>query len=370
MLDPVYMVLIVCLVLSHLSRLQWLIALGYNYLTRPRPQLIPYFDTEGQLIGMVRLRPDPQSLRQLELRAGPTEAQEHRSCPEMCLLENRVSRQSHEQSQPTPALDSIAQIPFSWDFWPDGQFQSSVSPREITDTHKLATNWVLETVRSRGSPGALTWQKGHELRRQCVGVIKCHNDTCSLQLAPAPRAIDRYTQIQHPCPICGDALTLSPCGIESSLYRFRDGGLFIHRGNHNHLIFTHSSQNQPNGSLGFVDYEPKYTAEPVHTSVAASSHPSPDASEDGSENESTASWYGIYSKKSIRFKTLTDQSCKEGKQVNVSMDDMFSEAEEFEVQMDAEADENEEGVLEDEEEWEVQRDPEANESEEGEDEWN
>jgi hypothetical protein len=52
------------------------------------------------------------------------------------------------------------------------------------------------------------------------------------------------------------------------------------------------------------------------------------------------------------------------------MDDMFSEAEEFEVQMDAEADENEEGVLEEEEEWEVQRDPEANESEEGEDEWN
>ncbi|KAJ7857923.1 hypothetical protein B0H14DRAFT_3637438 [Mycena olivaceomarginata] len=48
------------------------------------------------------------------------------------------------------------------------------------------------------------------------------------------------------------------------------------------------------------------------------------------------------------------------------MDDMFSEAEEFEVQMDAEADENEEGVLEEEEEWEVQRDPEANESEEGE----
>jgi hypothetical protein len=43
----VYMVLIVCLVLSHLSRLQWLIALGYNYLTRPRPQLIPYFDAEG-----------------------------------------------------------------------------------------------------------------------------------------------------------------------------------------------------------------------------------------------------------------------------------------------------------------------------------
>jgi hypothetical protein len=48
MLDPVYMVLIVCLVLSHLSRLQWLIALGYNYLTRLcAPQLIPYFDAEG-----------------------------------------------------------------------------------------------------------------------------------------------------------------------------------------------------------------------------------------------------------------------------------------------------------------------------------
>ncbi|KAJ7321297.1 hypothetical protein DFH08DRAFT_818666 [Mycena albidolilacea] len=189
--------------------------------------------------------------------------------------------------RPTPVLDSIARIPFSWDFWPDGQFQSSVSPQEIADTHMLAANWVLETVRSRGSPGALTWQKGHELRRQC-----------------------------------------------------------------------------PNASLDFVGYEPKYTVEPVHTSVAASTHPSPDASEDGSDNESTTSWYGIYSKNSIWFRTLTDQSCKEGKQVDVSMDDMFDEAEEPEVQMDAEADENEEGVLEEEEEWEVQRDPEANESEE------
>ncbi|KAJ7854288.1 hypothetical protein B0H14DRAFT_2579929 [Mycena olivaceomarginata] len=218
------------------------------------------FITISRLIGMVRIRPDPRSLCQLELRAHPTEAQE---------LSRDVSPdmppQSHE-SRPTPALDSIAQIPFSWDFWPDGQFQSSVSPREIADTHKLATNWVLET---------------------------------------------------------------------------------------------------PNGSLGFVDYEPKYTVEPVHSSVAASSHPLPDASEDGSNNESTASWCGIYSKNSIWFKTLTDQSCKEGKQVNVSMDDMFSEAEESEVEMDAEADENEEGILEDEEEWEVQRDPEANESEEG-----
>jgi hypothetical protein len=42
------MVLIVCLVLSHLSRLQWLVTLVYNYLTHPRaPQLIPYFDADG-----------------------------------------------------------------------------------------------------------------------------------------------------------------------------------------------------------------------------------------------------------------------------------------------------------------------------------
>ncbi|KAJ7818091.1 hypothetical protein B0H14DRAFT_2601584 [Mycena olivaceomarginata] len=84
------------------SRLQWLIALGYNYLTRPRPQLIPYFDAEGQLIGMVRLRPDPQSLRQLELRARPTEAQElsRDVSPDMPPQshENRVSRQSHDLS--------------------------------------------------------------------------------------------------------------------------------------------------------------------------------------------------------------------------------------------------------------------------------
>ncbi|KAJ6517320.1 hypothetical protein C8R47DRAFT_960555, partial [Mycena vitilis] len=125
-----------------------------------------------------------------------------------------------------------------WDFWPDGRFQSLVSTTEVADTYKLATNWILETVVSRGSPGALTWQKGHELRRRCAGIIECHNDTCNMRLAPATRGIDRYTQLQHPCPSCGDGLIQVHCGIESSLFRFRDGALFIHQGTHNHLTFS------------------------------------------------------------------------------------------------------------------------------------
>jgi hypothetical protein len=46
--------------------------------------------------------------------------------------------------------------------------------------------------------------------------------------------------------------------VESSLYHFQGGGFFIHCGFHNHSRFTHSSLSQANGSLSFVEYNPKY----------------------------------------------------------------------------------------------------------------
>ncbi|KAJ6548939.1 hypothetical protein B0H19DRAFT_1074734 [Mycena capillaripes] len=264
LLDPIYAVLIICLALSNLGRFQRAVRWVLKYLTRPR------------------------------------------------------------YSQPTLATE-LPEIPFSWNFWPDGRFQSVVSAMQMANTHKLATNWILETVLSRGSPGALTWQRGHELRRRCAGVIECHTDACSMQLAPALRAIDRYNQLQHPCPICGEALAQIACGIESSLFRFRGGARFIHKGTHNHSIFTHSTQQQRNGSLEFVPYAPKYMMDFVDESVDTSSRKSEDT---GSNNESTASWHGIH-------------------------------------YGSAHVDENE---LDDEEKWEIDGDPEAEQDEDNEDE--
>ncbi|KAJ7719112.1 hypothetical protein B0H16DRAFT_1607380, partial [Mycena metata] len=119
-------------------------------------------------------------------------------------------------------------------------------------------NWVLETILNRGSSDALTWQKGNEVRRRCLGVITCHGKQCSMHLAPGLRAMDRQKQLHHTCPVCEETLGLHRCGIESSLFRFRDGGVFIHGGAHTHQQFTHSSIFRRNGSLEFIEYVPKY----------------------------------------------------------------------------------------------------------------
>ncbi|KAJ7769765.1 hypothetical protein B0H14DRAFT_2967268 [Mycena olivaceomarginata] len=59
-MDPLYLVLILCLVVSNISRIirgsHWL----YEYLSelrQPGPRLVPYFDRQGQLLGMVRIAP-------------------------------------------------------------------------------------------------------------------------------------------------------------------------------------------------------------------------------------------------------------------------------------------------------------------------
>lgn len=148
--------------------------------------------------------------------------------------------------------------PSEWNCWPDGNIQCLFSLQDLRATNQLATNWVLETVHTCGSARALTWQKGKELRRKCLGVIQCRGKTCHMRLAPATRGVERHRQLQHNCIVCSETLFLHSCGIESSLHLFRDGGYFIHRGSHTHTAFTHSSVHTPDGSLSFIDYTPKY----------------------------------------------------------------------------------------------------------------
>ncbi|KAJ7868083.1 hypothetical protein B0H14DRAFT_2572572 [Mycena olivaceomarginata] len=221
------------------------------------PQLIPYFDEQGVLIGLVRVPPDfdPSQLVH-QAAANPT--------PDI-----DIGSDSDISSPPTPLRRFTVASQFrvspeiepnstAWDGWPNGKFERSFSKQELSETQDLGTNWVLETLKNRGTRSAATWKKGRETRRRCLGVIECHGRTCSMILEPAVRAIDRHRQLQHECDRCGETLGHRTCGVESSLYHFQGGGFFIHCGFHNHSRFTHSSLSQANGSLSFVEYNPKY----------------------------------------------------------------------------------------------------------------
>ncbi|KAJ7658874.1 hypothetical protein B0H17DRAFT_345093 [Mycena rosella] len=58
MVDILYVALTICVLASNIRRLQSLFRWLYSCLLRARnPVLVPYFDQEGVLIGMVRLDP-------------------------------------------------------------------------------------------------------------------------------------------------------------------------------------------------------------------------------------------------------------------------------------------------------------------------
>ena len=119
-------------------------------------------------------------------------------------------------------------------------------------------NWVVEILKHQGSRTASTWKKGQETRRRCLGAIECHGRTCGMVLEPSSRGVLRHRQLQSVCIRCEESLEHRTCGVESSVYRFRYGGFFVHRGLHNHPKFTHSTLTRPDGSLTFAEYIPKY----------------------------------------------------------------------------------------------------------------
>lgn len=131
-------------------------------------------------------------------------------------------------------------------------------------------NWVQETLDNRGSPNASKWQRGNQIRRRCLGAITCRGKNCAMHLAPGRRAVDRQKQLRLTCPLCDETLVLHRCGIESSLFRFQGGGVFIHGGDHTHGQYTHSSIFSRNGSLEFGDYVPKYRPQSLSPGVRVS----------------------------------------------------------------------------------------------------
>ncbi|KAJ7148153.1 hypothetical protein C8R43DRAFT_1194951 [Mycena crocata] len=240
--------------------------------------------------------------------------------------------QGHD-SLPLPVEPSRIATPLIWDCWPNGKFQRFFSPQELADTQELATNWVIETIRNRGSAQAVTWEKGKEIRKRCLGVIGCHGRTCSMQLAPAMRAVDRHRQLQQTCIMCDEPLAHRQCGVESSLFYFREGGFFIHSGTHRHSMFTHSSVSCPDGTLVSVDYMPKYTISvdigPLPVKPELEQLSTSDYDEDTHERQ----WGGISGDVNVLQPAGSDPV--------VQSDNMEDDAEEWEMRQDPEADASE-----------------------------
>lgn len=146
--------------------------------------------------------------------------------------------------------------PVAWDGWPDGELRCLFSAQEVADTSQLEINWVCEPLPGhRGSTTAATWQKGKEIQRQCVGVLECSSQSCSLemQIAPAVRGIDRHRQLQNRC-LCGDRLLLRQCGVKASIHFFQDGAHFSNSGLHTHSRLTHTLICRPHQPLVFSPF--------------------------------------------------------------------------------------------------------------------
>ncbi|KAF8185346.1 hypothetical protein K438DRAFT_1765992 [Mycena galopus ATCC 62051] len=153
MTNLTYNALIVCLLASNVGRPWRLLSWIRSLLRRPlEPQLIPYFDEQGNLIGLVRV---PMGFNERNARLP---AYTH---PRDQTLDTNISvaRRSgaeysdHEtKSLPRVAFDSTEGKLDSagWNCWPDGNFERMFDWDEMFKTHGLATNWVVETLGHRG----------------------------------------------------------------------------------------------------------------------------------------------------------------------------------------------------------------------------
>ncbi|KAJ7087993.1 hypothetical protein B0H15DRAFT_842008 [Mycena belliarum] len=285
MIDLTYLALIIVIVATNMSRLWRLVLWLYNLIpAQGNRDLVPYFDRHGQLIGMVRV-----------VRRDSREAVSRN--PSIPDVRNRAGKDQSSPAQDfsygpaaqasiTPTPITIAR-PRTWDGWPDGPFQCNFSLRNFADTNELGTNWPCESLKvRRGSKTALTWQKGKEIRRQCIGVLECRSPNCpaAMKVAPAVRGVDRHRQLGKLC-VCGGQLRLRHCGIVYSVFLFRGGAFFINHGDHTHSRITHSLIYRTHEPFGFTEF---VATLPVTLDLVESS----DSSSSSSSGED-AEWQGI-----------------------------------------------------------------------------
>ncbi|KAJ7833956.1 hypothetical protein B0H14DRAFT_2591166 [Mycena olivaceomarginata] len=273
MLDLLSVTLILCLLASNFNRIVAIVLWVSDYLARPRgPRLVPYFDEQGM-----------SRFWRFNWNGSVASKSED-------LSDNDITLSTRPRAQSSSLHNPIQQVPFSWDFWPDGEFQCVVSAQDLQDSGNLATNWVLETTRDRGTTRARSWHKGHELRWRCLGTIECHGKTCPIELAPASRDVDRHKQLGAAVHLRGDSEASTLWGSSRPCFVFAMERVFIHRGFHTHSAFTHSSMRHPDGSMVFMEYVPKHSTRSANqaSTIQIAEHTIVDFESDGGSESETA----------------------------------------------------------------------------------
>ncbi|KAF8202795.1 hypothetical protein K438DRAFT_1758101 [Mycena galopus ATCC 62051] len=200
---------------------------------RRKGHLAPYYDSNGRLQGWVREAPTVSETNVLHV----PELQYHSNFSRV-----RSSPSSPLRISTPPVPPQISKAPPNlsprvWDGFPDGQFQCHFTRQQAEDTSQLAAYWVSDKLPGRrGSPDALTADKGKLVRHRCAGVIECKAAVCTVQIAPG-KDVSRQTEVF--CA-CGSPLRHRVCKVEWSVVFYRDGAIFENSGSHDHFPYTHS----------------------------------------------------------------------------------------------------------------------------------
>ncbi|KAK7052605.1 hypothetical protein R3P38DRAFT_2762957 [Favolaschia claudopus] len=256
--DAIYIALIICLIATNLTRiitaLKWISEYLSSLSNEPDERLVPLYDLEGIQIGFVRITDANYSL------GAHNDGNEHRSSANQISVSKSSSlpkRYSDRQDSPemlmnqAETLDSSAvqtrsteskrlKVPSkslpssSWDGWPNTESYTAFASHEIAVPRDLTLNWSCEKIPSkRGSPNAVSWQKGKEIRQRCIGVLEC--------------------------------------GAESATYFYSGGARFMNFGTHTHSKYTHTLSYRKHQPLEFEKFISKYDQQRITATQVESS---------------------------------------------------------------------------------------------------
>ncbi|KAJ7439535.1 hypothetical protein B0H11DRAFT_1912901 [Mycena galericulata] len=190
---------------------------------------VPYYDQNGKLKGWVREEQE-EIVFQTQLLTGTT-------------LPQRLSPRLPSHLPATAAVphpDGDENLPeftlTSWDGFPDHRFRCHFTRQEVEDTSRLAFYWISDKRPGRrGSPDAITAEKGKLSRYKCAGIIECKAVVCTVQIAPGQNVA---RQLEALCT-CGSSLRHRSCEVEWSVVFYRNGAIFENSGAHTHSKYTH-----------------------------------------------------------------------------------------------------------------------------------
>ncbi|KAK7012830.1 hypothetical protein R3P38DRAFT_3586031 [Favolaschia claudopus] len=183
---------------------------------RRKTRLVPYYNSRGQLQGLVREEKTHQNM--------PTTSRTQRKqthslpmpTPAAAPAESDLAPAPVHQRTPPPLPQGTASAPPrlvdeaplstfplpSWDGFPDGRLRCHFTPQQLEDTSQLAIYWVGDRLPGKqGSPTAATAEKGKVSRFQCAGVVECESKVCLTQIAPGAnisRQRSKIAQYRNP----------------------------------------------------------------------------------------------------------------------------------------------------------------------------